>query len=181
MALLEKLPDEVQAGLEKARAGESGMVVTLVMPRQRRSTYSMLERAGVTPGRTEVRLGAPALFEITGAQTPSGIPIRIEEPPAPRRSASGYGDRGNSYGERGSYRGDRASVAAGDRGSYSGDRGADRGYAGAARSSHRPFQGAARTVRPASVRRDDRGPYRAREERPTATRREDRPAVARTH
>ena len=34
-----------------ARAGESGAVVTLVLPRQRRPTYSMLERAGVTPGR----------------------------------------------------------------------------------------------------------------------------------
>ncbi len=165
-----------------ARAGESGMVVTLVMPRQRRSTYSMLERAGVTPGRTEVRVGAPALFDITGAQTPSGIPVRIEEPPAPRRSASGYGDRGNSYRERSSYRGDRAGAAAGERGSYSGDRGqSDRGQGG--RTAHRPFQGAPRAERPArdDRRRDDRGPYRPREERPSTSRREDRPYVARTH
>jgi superfamily II DNA/RNA helicase len=63
-----------------ARAGESGMVVTLVMPRQRRSTYSMLERAGVTPGKTEVRLGSPGLTEVTGASTPSGVPFRVEEP-----------------------------------------------------------------------------------------------------
>ena len=41
-----------------ARAGESGAVVTLVLPRQRRSTFTMLERAGVTPTRTPVESGA---------------------------------------------------------------------------------------------------------------------------
>jgi superfamily II DNA/RNA helicase len=139
-----------------ARAGESGMVATLVMPRQRRSTYSMLERAGVKPGRTEVRLDAPELAEITGAQKPSGVPVRIEEAPAPRR----FNDRG----DRGGYRGASSSSDRGDRGGYG-----DRGQGG--RSSHRPFQG--------STRRDDRGPYRPREERPSAGRRDDRPSPAR--
>ena len=67
-----------------ARAGESGTVATLVMPRQRRSTYSMLERAGVMPERTEVTLGSPELATVTGARTPSGVPVRIDEPTAPR-------------------------------------------------------------------------------------------------
>ena len=57
-----------------ARAGESGTVVTLVLPRQRRSTFTMLERAGVTPVRTEVTATAPALAEVTGARSPSGVP-----------------------------------------------------------------------------------------------------------
>ena len=72
-----------------ARAGESGTVVTLVMPRQRKSTYSMLERAGVTPERTEVRLGSAELAGITGAGTPSGVPVVNEPPARPIRS----GDR----------------------------------------------------------------------------------------
>jgi superfamily II DNA/RNA helicase len=43
-----------------ARAGESGTVVTLVLPRQRRSTFSMLETAGVQPIRTEVNAATTA-------------------------------------------------------------------------------------------------------------------------
>jgi superfamily II DNA/RNA helicase len=86
-----------------ARAGESGTVATLVMPRQRKSTYSLLERAGVTPERTEVRLGSAELAGITGARTPSGVPVRLDEP-APRatperagrpfRGGRGAGDDG---------------------------------------------------------------------------------------
>ncbi len=34
-----------------ARAGESGAVVTLVLPKQRRTTQSMMGKAGVAPGR----------------------------------------------------------------------------------------------------------------------------------
>jgi superfamily II DNA/RNA helicase len=130
-----------------ARAGESGTVVTLVMPRQRRSTYSMVERAGVTPGRTEVRLGAPELAEVTGARTPSGVPVRMDEPePAPRgRGGFGHGDR--SAGRTNRFHTDN-------------------------RRDDRPQRDA--------VRRDDRGPYRPREDRPAAARpREDRPFVHR--
>ena len=72
-----------------ARAGESGTVVTLVLPRQRRSTFSMMERAGVTPVRTEVTATAPALAEVTGARTPSGIPVPVQLPPAPRERRPG--------------------------------------------------------------------------------------------
>ncbi|GAA2705064.1 DEAD/DEAH box helicase [Micromonospora olivasterospora] len=71
-----------------ARAGESGAVATLVLPKQRRTTLAMLEKAGVEPAQTQVRAGDPALAELTGAREPSGVPVR-DEPPAPRRS----GDR----------------------------------------------------------------------------------------
>jgi superfamily II DNA/RNA helicase len=57
-----------------ARAGESGTVVTLVLPKQRAGTYSLVERAGVAAGRVPVRAGAPELAELTGARTPSGVP-----------------------------------------------------------------------------------------------------------
>src|SRR5215475_4180989 len=84
-----------------ARAGEAGTVVTLVMPRQRKSTYSMMERAGVIPGRTEVRLGAPALAEVTGARQPSGVPVPPEMPVhKPREARTSHGDRG-ARGPRG--------------------------------------------------------------------------------
>jgi superfamily II DNA/RNA helicase len=70
-----------------ARAGEQGTVVTLVLPRQRRSTFSMLERAGVTAARTQVTATAPELAAVTGARQPSGVPVpplSMEPPPRTR-------------------------------------------------------------------------------------------------
>ncbi|HET6212818.1 MAG TPA: DEAD/DEAH box helicase [Micromonosporaceae bacterium] len=51
-----------------ARAGESGKVVTLVLPKQRRSTLAMLSKAGVAPNETRVRPGAPELADLAGAR-----------------------------------------------------------------------------------------------------------------
>jgi superfamily II DNA/RNA helicase len=67
-----------------ARAGESGAVVTLVLPKQRRSTQAMMAKAGVHPAEVRVRLGDPKLEEITGAREPSGVPV-VEEPEPHRR------------------------------------------------------------------------------------------------
>ncbi|GGN47926.1 superfamily II DNA/RNA helicase [Actinoplanes campanulatus] len=92
-----------------ARAGESGAVVTLVLPKQRRSTQAMLSKAGVSPGEFRVRLGDEKLAEVTGAREPSGVPV-IEEP-EPRRERSG-GSRGR-FGDR--PRGDRPQRSYGDR------------------------------------------------------------------
>src|SRR5262245_44653240 len=75
-----------------ARAGESGTVVTLVLPRQRRSTFTMLERAGVTPVRTEVTADTPALADVTGARQPSGVPISGQSPAQPAHPRSGRSD-----------------------------------------------------------------------------------------
>jgi superfamily II DNA/RNA helicase len=92
-----------------ARAGESGAVATLVLPKQRRTTLGMLEKAGVSPAQTRVRSGDPALTELVGAQEPSGIPV-VEEP-EPRRSEGRGGSRrfGSGGGDRGPRRfdGDR--------------------------------------------------------------------------
>jgi superfamily II DNA/RNA helicase len=92
-----------------ARAGESGAVVTLVLPKQRRTTQAMMSKAGVFPGEFRVRLGDEKLAEITGAREPSGIPV-VEEP-EPRRERSG-GSRGR-FGDR--PRGDRPQRSYGDR------------------------------------------------------------------
>ncbi|WP_018793245.1 DEAD/DEAH box helicase [Salinispora arenicola] len=69
-----------------ARAGEAGAVATLALPKQRRGTLAMLEKAGVAPAQTRVRAGDPALAELIGAREPSGVPVRDE--PEPRRHTS---------------------------------------------------------------------------------------------
>jgi superfamily II DNA/RNA helicase len=79
-----------------ARAGESGMVATLVLPKQRKSTLAMLHRAGVTPEQTWVRAGDAALTELVGARTPSGIPLQTPQwIGQPGRKALSGGDSGN--------------------------------------------------------------------------------------
>ena len=128
-----------------ARAGESGAVVTLVLPKQRRTTASMMLKAGVTPNELRVRLGEEQLANVTGAREPSGVPVKLEPEPRergdrprrfgdrPQRGGSSYGDRsrggsssgGSSYSDRPRTGGDRTY---GDRprGSYSG--GGERTY-----------------------------------------------------
>ncbi|MFE9422703.1 DEAD/DEAH box helicase [Kitasatospora sp. NPDC006697] len=71
-----------------ARAGESGTVVTLVLPGQRRGTARMMTAAGISPVTTEVRPGDGELARITGARVPTGVPVTIPEPAAerPRRN-----------------------------------------------------------------------------------------------
>ncbi|MEU8547720.1 DEAD/DEAH box helicase [Streptomyces roseoverticillatus] len=58
-----------------ARAGESGSVVTLVLPGQRRETSRLMAEAGIEPTITKVRSGEAELSRITGAKAPSGAPL----------------------------------------------------------------------------------------------------------
>ncbi|MFG2054083.1 DEAD/DEAH box helicase [Micromonospora sp. NPDC048930] len=111
-----------------ARAGESGAVATLVLPKQRRTTLAMLEKAGVEPAQTRVRAGDPALAELTGAREPSGVPVRDEPEPRRERPAGGrrFGDREGRGGfgrdGRGERRfGGRAYGDRGERGSFDRD------------------------------------------------------------
>ncbi len=82
--------DYLHRGGRTARAGESGSVVTLVIPKQRRNMTRLMAAAGVTPQTTRVRSGEEALSRITGARTPSGIPVVVTAPVTerPKRSAS---------------------------------------------------------------------------------------------
>lgn len=59
-----------------ARAGGTGTVVTLVLPRQRRQAAAVLARSGVRPSELRVRPGDPRLAEVTGARNPSLRPAR---------------------------------------------------------------------------------------------------------
>ncbi|WP_243639545.1 DEAD/DEAH box helicase [Micromonospora sp. MW-13] len=145
-----------------ARAGESGAVATLVLPKQRRTTLAMLDKAGVEPTETRVRAGDPALVELIGAREPSGVPVR-DEPAATRR----HGDR-PSGPRRFEDRGGRGDRRYGDR--PTGERRHDD-------REHR-FGGERRFGdRPTGERRfDDRGERRFGD-RPTGERRfADRPA-----
>ncbi|MFF0161580.1 DEAD/DEAH box helicase [Streptomyces sp. NPDC005263] len=91
--------DYLHRGGRTARAGESGTVVTLVTPEQRRDMSRLMVSAGVTPLITQVRSGEEELTRITGAQAPSGVPVVISVPAQaterPRR-----GNRSSSRGRR---------------------------------------------------------------------------------
>jgi superfamily II DNA/RNA helicase len=50
-----------------ARAGESGTVLTLVLPKQRAGTFSLVAKAGVVAGRTKVTATGPELTALAGA------------------------------------------------------------------------------------------------------------------
>ncbi|MEV5750819.1 C-terminal helicase domain-containing protein, partial [Actinoallomurus sp. NPDC052308] len=88
--------DYLHRGGRTARAGESGTVVTLVLPNQRREMDQLMATAGITPHSTRVRSGDAELSRITGARTPSGIPVTLPSPSAPgsRNGGSAPGRRG---------------------------------------------------------------------------------------
>ncbi|MFE8952712.1 DEAD/DEAH box helicase [Streptomyces althioticus] len=82
--------DYLHRGGRTARAGESGSVITLVTRDQRRDVSRLMSQAGITPRITQVRPGDEELNRITGARTPSGVPVVITVPVVerPRRAAS---------------------------------------------------------------------------------------------
>ncbi|WP_329118762.1 DEAD/DEAH box helicase [Streptomyces sp. NBC_01353] len=94
--------DYLHRGGRTARAGESGSVVTLVTPNQRRDMTRLMTAAGIVPQTTQVRSGEESLRRITGAQAPSGIPVTITAPPAERRKrgAASRGRRGPTTAAR---------------------------------------------------------------------------------
>ena len=72
-----------------ARAGDEGIVVTLVTHPERREVETMTRKAGVTAISTPVRAGDAELTRITGARTPSGAPVpepakAVQNPPRRR-------------------------------------------------------------------------------------------------
>ncbi|MGA4850268.1 DEAD/DEAH box helicase [Streptomyces sp. G5(2025)] len=87
--------DYLHRGGRTARAGESGSVVTLVTPNQRRGMVRLMSDAGISPQVTQVRSGEEALSRITGSQAPSGIPVVITAPVAerPKRGGTSRGRR----------------------------------------------------------------------------------------
>ncbi|MFC7449952.1 DEAD/DEAH box helicase [Rhodococcus daqingensis] len=102
-----------------ARAGESGTVVTLVTDDQRAEVAALTERAGVSVAGLEVRPGSAALVALTGARTPSGIPVpppAVPEPTPPKERAPARGARGRRPGATTARAGGRRGSGAGAHG-----------------------------------------------------------------
>ncbi|MDL4773868.1 DEAD/DEAH box helicase [Actinomadura xylanilytica] len=90
--------DYLHRGGRTARAGESGTVVTLVVPAERREMDRLMALARITPTTTRVRPGDEELARITGARPPSGVPVTLPAPPAAERPQSGGNRRGGGGG-----------------------------------------------------------------------------------
>jgi superfamily II DNA/RNA helicase len=105
--------DYLHRGGRTARAGESGTVVTLVLPHQRRAVDRLMADAGITARTVRIRPGEAELHRITGARTPSGVPVTITVPVAEQSGGTGSGGRGRGRGGRpGQQRGQRGSRGA---------------------------------------------------------------------
>ena len=102
-----------------ARAGASGTVVTLVTHDQRRMVRRMTDRAGVKPGQSTVRPGDAALSDVTGARTPSGVPVPEPQRRPARGPSGGGGRRGGAPTGRGGNGGGRPGFGGGRRQSQS--------------------------------------------------------------
>ncbi|MEU3671953.1 DEAD/DEAH box helicase [Streptomyces virginiae] len=97
--------DYLHRGGRTARAGESGSVVTLVLPDQKRDMTRLMSDAGISPRTAQIKSSDEELARLTGAKEPSGIPVVLEVPqqPAPKaRSGSGSGSGSGSRRRSGS-------------------------------------------------------------------------------
>ncbi|WP_405446890.1 DEAD/DEAH box helicase [Streptomyces erythrochromogenes] len=97
--------DYLHRGGRTARAGESGSVVTLVLPDQKRDMTRLMSDAGISPRTAQIKSSDQELARLTGAKEPSGIPVVLEVPqqPAPKArngSGAGSGSRRRSGGPR---------------------------------------------------------------------------------
>ncbi|WP_112491751.1 DEAD/DEAH box helicase [Streptomyces bacillaris] len=136
--------DYLHRGGRTARAGESGSVVTLVLPDEKREMTRLMQDAGIAPRTTRVTSSDAELSRITGAREPSGVAVVIEVPqPTPPKAPK---QRTRSGGSAGS----GAAPRSGSRGR--GRRGAGAGGAGAA-GGGAGRTGAARSGAPARGRR----------------------------
>ncbi|MFF2719152.1 DEAD/DEAH box helicase [Streptomyces sp. NPDC058011] len=137
--------DYLHRGGRTARAGESGSVVTLVLPEEKREMTRLMQDAGIAPRTTRVTSSDEELSRITGAREPSGVAIVIEvpqpTPPKQRTRSGGSGSAGSGGG----------TVRSGSRGR--GRRGSGAGAGGTAGGGAGRSGGAARSGAPARGRR----------------------------
>jgi hypothetical protein len=71
-----------------ARAGQSGDVVTVVLPEQRKDTQVLLRKAGITATPLNVGAESAAVRDLVGAIAPYQAPPVSQPEPAPRRNPS---------------------------------------------------------------------------------------------
>lgn len=95
-----------------ARAGEDGLIVTMVLPHQRKQTDRMFEGAGIEPKFRKIHgddAESLALVDrLTGGSEPSGIPVAAPKPPRSAREDRWEPRRSKGNGPRGAQRGARA-------------------------------------------------------------------------
>ncbi|MFH8516060.1 DEAD/DEAH box helicase [Streptomyces gelaticus] len=128
--------DYLHRGGRTARAGESGSVVTLVLPEEKRDMTRLMSDAGIAPTTTRIKSGDEELVRITGAREPSGVAVVIEVPQPtppkqrPRSGGAAAGGTGHRSGSRGRGRRGGAGQGGGEaRGSGGAARGAGSGGA----------------------------------------------------
>jgi superfamily II DNA/RNA helicase len=90
--------DYLHRGGRTARAGESGTVVTLVLPTQRRDMTRTMAAAGITPNIAHVHSSDAELARITGARVPTGVPTTIPNPVVERPRHTGSTGAGSGAG-----------------------------------------------------------------------------------
>ncbi|MFE5632987.1 DEAD/DEAH box helicase [Streptomyces sp. NPDC056543] len=94
--------DYLHRGGRTARAGESGSVVTLVLPEQKRDMGRLMSNAGISPRTAQIKSSDEELTRLTGAREPSGVPVVIEVPqpaqPAQPRTGGQRSRRGGGGG-----------------------------------------------------------------------------------
>jgi superfamily II DNA/RNA helicase len=145
-----------------ARAGATGVVVSLATHRQRKEVFGITKRAGVHLNEVTVRPLDETLIELTGAQEPSGIPV-IVEAEKPGRNDRGSRDRG----DRGGFR--RGSSSNFKKRTEGGGRWSDETGAQKAEKAVRSFRGA--TVQKPAYERSEKPARDFNAERPARTNR----------
>ncbi|WP_434588543.1 DEAD/DEAH box helicase [Streptomyces sp. A5-4] len=126
--------DYLHRGGRTARAGESGSVVTLVLPDEKREMTKLMSDAGISPQTARVKSSDEELARITGAREPSGVAIIVEVPQQqqaqPKRKPQGGGrasggnrTAGGRGGQAGGGRGQGERAPAGGRGGQTAGRG----------------------------------------------------------
>ncbi|MGW7436877.1 DEAD/DEAH box helicase [Streptomyces sp. NPDC054849] len=118
--------DYLHRGGRTARAGESGSVVTLVLPDQKRDMTRLMSDAGINPRTAQIKSSDEELSRLTGAKEPSGIPVVLDvpQPTAPKpRNGAGSGSGSGSGSRRRSGAGARTGSATGGAPATGGGRG----------------------------------------------------------
>ncbi|WP_328494322.1 DEAD/DEAH box helicase [Streptomyces sp. NBC_00414] len=145
--------DYLHRGGRTARAGESGSVVTLVLPEQKRDMTQLMANAGISPHTARVRSSDEELVRITGAREPSGVPVVIPVPeptvaqPSQGKSRARRGGGGGGGGRGAAAAGTRSSGTRSGGGAArtgSGAGGASRGRGAAAGRTRGGQQGGGR-------------------------------------
>ncbi|MCY0922788.1 DEAD/DEAH box helicase [Streptomyces sp. H27-G5] len=91
--------DYLHRGGRTARAGESGSVVTLVLPDQKRDMTRLMSDAGISPRTAQIKSSDAELSRLTGAKEPSGVPVVLDVPqPTPPKPRSAGRSGGGSTG-----------------------------------------------------------------------------------